>query len=200
MSEEQPNCNNEPTLILRNVSSLQNASFIHYLRSRGIPMLLAKRYLKEFHVYNNNTGNDFHAFGIRNVNEGYELKNPCFEGCIEPRGISFIRGTEVLHDEAHVFNTMLDFLSVLAWQKTSRVEWDAIILNGLNYLPQAFPYLRNYTYETIYTWLDNDKQGEATTQALHDLAKQEGNFVIHPMNSIYAPHRDVSTWHKRFNL
>ena len=200
MSEEQTNRNNEPTLVLRKVSSLQKASFIHYLRSRGIPMLLAKRYLKEFHVYNNNTGNDFHAFGIRNVNDGYELKNPCFEGCIEPRGISFIRGTEVLHDEAHVFNTMLDFLSVLAWQKTSRVEWDAIILNGVNYLPQAFPYLRNYTYETIYTWLDNDKQGEVTTKALHDLAEQEGNFVIHPMNSIYAPHKDVSTWHKRFNL
>ena len=196
MSVEQTNSNHEATLIVRKVYSLQNAAFIHYLRSKGIPMLLAKRYLKELHVYNIKTGNDFHAFGIENVNEGYELKNPCFEGCIAPKGISLIRGTEVLHDEAHVFNNVMDFLSVLAYQKTSRVEWDAIILNGLDCLPQAFPYIKNYSYKTLYTWLDNDAAGEAATKALHDLAEQEGNFVVAPMNNIYAPHNDVSAWHR----
>lgn len=195
MSVEQTNSN---ALILRNVSSLQSASFFHYLRSQGIPMILARKYLKELHVYNEDTGNNFYAFGIRNVNDGYELKNPRFEGCIGPKSISFVRGTEVLHDEAHVFYSVMDFLSVLAYQGTSRVEWDAIILNGYDCLPQAFPYIKNYTYETLYTWLDNDAAGAAATQALHDLAEADGNFAVQPMNNIYVPHKDVSDWYRHW--
>lgn len=183
------------TLELKKTGALQNAAFINYLHSRGIPLSCARKYLREAHIHNGNTGKIFQALAFRNENGGFELRNKFFKGCIAPKGISFIRGKKILPEEIHVFEGFMDFLSALVHQKSNSFEGDAIILNSTACLHEAFPYIRNYSYKTLYSWLDNDAAGQKATLALHDLALKDGNFIVKPMNEIYAPHKDVNTWH-----
>ena len=55
-------------------------------------------------------------------------------------------------------------------------------------VPQALPYIENYTYQTLYTWLDNDAAGERATDAFNKFAAQQGKITVKPMNQTYAPH------------
>jgi DNA primase len=187
--------NDAPVLELRKIYALQNDSLINYLHARGIPLPFAKRYLKEAHVRNANSGKTFFAIAIENESGGYELRNKFFKGCIAPKGISVIRGRETLSHEVHVFEGIFDFLSALAYQKTNRFNGDAIILHSVSSLKQAFPYIRNYSYKIVYSWLDNDDAGKRTQEELAKFIKSEGNLALRPMNAEYAGHKDVNAWH-----
>lgn len=186
---------NAPALELRTVSPLQNPLFINYLSSRGIPLTLAKRYLKEANVRNSYTGKTFSAIAIQNESGGYELRNKFFKGCIAPKDIAFIRGRNPVPNEVHIFEGFMDFLSALIYEKTLRFEGDAIILNSVSGLNQAWPYLKGYGYKSLYTWLDNDSAGETATQSFRKFAKEQKINSFQAMNQIYAPHKDVNAWH-----
>lgn len=183
------------TLELKALTSVRNGTFDLFLHSRGIPLSIAKKYMKEARIDNKHSGKSFHALALKNENGGYELRNKFFKGCIAPKGITFIRGTKILHDEVHVFEGVMDFFSALIYQKKHRFEGDVIILNSTACLQEAFPYIKNYTYKTVYSWLDNDAAGQAATMALQKLALEEKKFTIKPMNSLYSPHKDVNEWH-----
>lgn len=184
----------DPALDLRKTSALQNPLFISYLNTRGIHFQLAKKYLKEASIYNKNTGKTFQALCLRNENGGFELRNKFFKGCIAPKGISFIRGSKFLPEEIHVFEGLMDFLSALMHEKKSQFDGDVIILNSIACLKESFIYIGNYSYKTIYTWLDNDLAGKTATKALAEFAKHHGDLKFLPMNKIYTKHKDVNDW------
>ncbi|MBE7172352.1 MAG: toprim domain-containing protein [Williamsia sp.] len=184
-------------LQLRKASALRHPSFVSYLSSRGIPLALARKYLKEVCVRNLHTGKNFFALGFENENGGYELRNKVFKGCIAPKTISFIRGNTPLPADIHVFEGFMDFLSALTKQKDNRFEGDVIVLNSLICLPQAFPYIKDYSYKTLYTWLDNDATGKEANRILQGFAAKQGSLVFKPMNETYATHKDVNEWHMR---
>jgi Toprim-like/CHC2 zinc finger len=184
------------TLSLRRITAVQNPTFIPYLDSRGIPFALARKYLKEAYVHNANTGADFYALAIANENGGYELRNKFFKGCIAPKSISFVRGTHLLHDEIHIFEGMMDFLSALSIQKDKKFEGDVIILNSLSCLQHAWPYIKNYSYKRLYSWLDNDAPGQKAGQILKEFTMEQAGMDFIPMNNLYAAHKDVNDWHR----
>jgi hypothetical protein len=179
----------------KEVYDLEHPGLVDYLESRGIPLLLAKKYLKEALVRNAYTDRKFYAISFRNEGNGYELRNKFFKGCISPKSISFIRGTKVPAEEIHVFEGFMDFLSALSYQRGNRFEGDVIILNSLICLAQALPYIKNYTYKMLYSWLDNDEAGQKATKALKEFAAKEKNLTFKSMNETYAPHKDVNAWH-----
>lgn len=183
------------TLELRKVTALQNAVFINYLHSRGIPFTLGKRYLIEAHVHNRHTGKTFSALAVPNENGGYELRNKFFKGCIASKGISFFRGRTLFPEEIHVFEGFMDFLSALVYQKTSRFEGDAIVLNSTANVSQAFPYIKDYSYKIIYSWLDNDTAGQCATKTLRDFAGKQKKLSFKAMNETYKDFKDVNAWH-----
>ncbi len=183
-------------LVLQELYALRQPALISYLESRGIPLTLASKYLKELIVVNTDNGKKFHAIGLRNEANGYELKNKFFSGCIAPQSISFIRGVNIPAAEIHIFTGFMDFLSALSYQKGTRFAGDVIILNAVACLPQIFPYIENYTYKKLYTWLDNDTAGARATQALREFVVQDDNLTFKTMNKLYAPHKDVNAWHR----
>ena len=183
------------TLTLQKLHDLKHRGLINYLDSRGIPLALAKKYLKEALIQNANTRRKFYALSLRNEENGYELRNKFFKGCIAPKSISFIRGTKSPASEIHVFEGVMDFLSVIAQQKGYHLDGDVVILNSVACLPKAIPYLKNYTYETVYSWLDNDIAGKKASQTLKSFVEKETNFSFMSMNNIYAPYKDVNAWH-----
>lgn len=191
------NSDQDSLLVLKSVKPIAQRTLIDYLESRGISLAAAKQCVKELRIYNKATKKSFFALGLRNEDEGYELRNKFFKGCIRPKTITFIRGTDP--NGIHIFEGFMDYLTVLTCNKGKRLKDDTIILNSLSCIKQATPYIKDYGYKTVYTWLDNDRAGEKAKASLEEFFNTEKCLLHKPMNAVYRPHKDVNAWHM-YNL
>lgn len=189
----------EKELIKKRVTQINHTGLIQYLDNRGIALPIAKHVLREVHVFNKKTGKSFSALGLKNEENGYELRNPGYKGSVGTKHISFIRGEIPKPDAIHIFEGMMDYLTFLTIKKRLTLINDVIVLNSLVNLKHASAYIKNYGYRVAYTWLDNDKAGHRATKALSDFFKTEENLLHKPMNKVYAPHKDVNAWHMHNN-
>ncbi len=185
----------ESGLLLLGTKEIQHPALIRYLQERGIPLSLARRYLKHAIVLNRETGKKFFALSFANEEGGHELRNSQRKACVAPKAITFIRGAVAKPKAIHLFEGCFDFISVLANRKCSQLQEDSIVLNSLSCLHQAAPYIKGFDYQVLYSWLDNDPAGDGTTQALADFVRTEEGLTIYAMNHLYKPHKDVNAWH-----
>lgn len=185
----------DATLVLKNAKPIKHPALIKYLENRGIPLVVAIPYMSEVLVHNTDTRKDFFALGMKNEEEGYEIRNPYFKGCLGAKAITFIRGRRPKPEGIHLFEGMFDFVSAITFSKVAQFEDDAIILNSLSCLKQATPYIKGYGYRFAYTWFDNDPAGEKATQSIAEFLKTEEGLLHRPMNAVYMPDKDVSAWH-----
>jgi hypothetical protein len=184
----------EPKLTLLAAEPIRHIALIHYLEKRGIPLKIANRYIKQIRFRNRKTGKTMFSLGWKNEDEGYELNNPNFKGCIGTKDITFIRGTNPKPEGIHIFEGMTDFLSVITNQNGKPLIYDSLILNSVSCIKRATPYIKNYGYRVGYTWLDNDQAGRQATKSIIQLFNDE-NMVHIPMNGVYRPYKDVNAWH-----
>ena len=182
-------------LVLKEISPIEHLLLMRYLKSRGISFPLAERYLKQLRLFNPDTKKSFFTLGFKNEDDGFEARNPFFKGCVGAKSITFIRGANTHEQGVHIFEGCMDFLSALEQQERKALNDDAIVLNSLSCFSLAIPYINNYGYRIGYTWLDNDKAGAKTSAALAEFFKSQNQLKYKPMNTIYAPHKDVNAWH-----
>lgn len=180
---------------LRSVSDLTHPSLIQTLKNKGIHIPLAKKYLREVLVKDVSKNSVFCAIGAANVGNGYEFWNDFITGFVSPKNISFVRGRDFLPNHIHVFERYIDFLSALSQEDLGILEGDVIILNSISCLPQIYPYVINYGYEKLYSWLGNSIAGNRATQSLREFCLRQGDLAFRPMNKKYAPHPSVNDWH-----
>lgn len=184
-------------IVVNRILPIRDEAYQKYLELKGIPYDLAKIYLKSALVTNVVTNKRFSALAFENENCGFQLLNSNFKGYAAPDGVSVIRGSIPLPKEVHVFKNVMDFLSLLASQNRSILDGDSIILNSLSNLTGAFPYIRGYSYQTLYSWLDNDASSQKASEILNAFTyKQERRIAFRAMNKLYAGYRDVSRWHR----
>lgn len=184
-------------IVVNKVLPIRDDAYSKYLSLKGIPLDLAKMYLKSAMVTNVVTNKRFSALAFENENGGFQLLNSDFKGYAAPDGISLVRGSIPLPKEVNVFKNVIDFLSMLASQNKSILDGDSIILNSLSNLTGAFPYIRGYSYQTLYSWLDNDSASQKAGEILNAFTyKQERRIVFKAMNRVYAGYKDVSRWHR----
>ncbi|MCE7056879.1 toprim domain-containing protein [Algoriphagus sp. AGSA1] len=188
------NIDENPKLVLKDVHPLRHAALIHYIKSRGIPPKFAHKYVREVSAYHTEKKKTYFSIGFPNEENGYELRNPFFKGCIRPKYISFIRGTVTKPKGIHIFEGFMDYLSVITQRKGKPLSNDTIVLNSLTCIGQAKAYIKGYGYAVGFTWFDNDKAGEKAAKAFNEFFKSEG-IILKPKNDIYAPHKDVNAWH-----
>ena len=174
---------------------ITHRSLAIYLQSRGIPLAIAARHLKQIKVYNKADKTRWTAVGCKNETRGYELRSSNFKGCSRPKDITFIRGKIPKPDGVHVFKSIMDYLSVLARLRGKPLNDDAIILHSLYNMKKASAYIKNYGYRFGYTWMDNDESGRQATASWDEFFKTEDNLIHKPMNRLYAAHKDVNAWH-----
>lgn len=180
---------------------ISHPALVQYLQSRGIELTLAKSYLLQVHVKSNQRKRGYFALGLQNEEGGYEVRNQFFKGSVSPKSIRFIRGTKPKPEAIHLFEGFMDFLSAVSQLKNKALSGDAIILNSLSNLNHALPYMKNYGYRTLYSWMDNDPAGERAIQALTDFCASEEGLIHVPMNKLYRNHKDVNDWHvSRLNI
>ena len=187
---------NDSALVLSKTTTLQQQRLIEYLADRGIPLSVGKKYLKEALIYNKNTQKHFKTLAFKNEDDGWELRNPIIKGCIRPKAISFIRGSQYQNGGIHFFEGFMDFLTVVTINEGKPLRDDAIILNSLSCMDKATGYIKGYKYYKVaYTWMDNDMAGKKATTSLDEFFKTEGDLQHKPMNFMFKPYKDVNAWH-----
>ncbi len=183
----------EKALTVRTIKPITQIGLIYYLEQRGIDVVLAKKHLKQVEVINKTTGKRFYALGLKNEENGYELRNKYFKGCVRKKHITFIRGTVPKPDGIHVFEGMFDYLTFLTLKK--KHQNDVIILNSLSCLNKGMAYIKGYNYKYAYTWLDNDNQGDKATELFAAFCKTENDLTHKPASAKYVPYKDLNAWH-----
>ncbi|OQP49070.1 hypothetical protein A4R26_31145 [Niastella populi] len=183
-------------LIITHVQDIERPALIQYLESRGIPLSVAKPYLKEVYVHNKESKKSIFALGFKNDKSGYEIRNAFFKGSAKPKYLTFIRGLIPKPEGIHIFEGWPDYLTAIIRKRNGqRFKDDTIVLNSLSNLKKATPYIKGYGYRIAYTWMHNDEPGKAATTSLDNFFKTEENLLHKPMNKEYAPYKDMNAFH-----
>lgn len=175
----------EPKLHLTRISDIQHSALKNYLHFRGIPLHVAALDMKEAKVYNRITKKHFFALAMKNEEDGYELRNQIFKGCVGAKDITFIRG--INPSGIHLFEGSFDYETMLTINKGKPFRNDTIILHSVSNVDQAISLIKGFNYEFALTWMDNDKAGRKARLLLNEFCKTESGLLHKPMNKMYAP-------------
>lgn len=184
----------DTSLVLKRTGPLQHKALLAYGRNRGLSDEVLKGYLTEVHFKNTATDKTIFAFGMKNESGGFEVRNSFFKGCVKTKNVTLIRG-QPKPSGVHVFEGMMDFLTVIEWRKGLPLDDDALILHSLNSMNKGSAFIRNYGYEFCYTWMDNDQAGDRATHIWAEFCREEPGLTHVPMNKAYLPHKDVNAAH-----
>ena len=177
-------------------SPLQSPLIFTYLEGRRIPRSIAERYFRLIHYRNKKkaTSKPYFAFGMRNINGGWECRSASdepkmkFKSALLVRDIILVKGTQEGRDDVLIFEGMLDFASLLVLRGREQLKGDALILNGLSSYGRAKAYIEKYAYKRIHTFLDNNPSGQSSAQTFQE---DFGDMAIN-QSYIFAPHVDLN--------
>jgi hypothetical protein len=185
----------EPKLKLISAKDIKHPALEKYLEDRGIRVDVAKHYLQEVRVKNKETGSSLFALGLLNEDNGYELRNSFFKGCVGKKSISVIRGKNPSGEGLHMFEGVMDFLSIVTDLPDGKLDHDAIVLNSLSCLGKASAYIHRFGYSSLWTWMDNDEAGQKAKANIQAFVENEAGLSHYPMNDSYKDFKDVNEWH-----
>lgn len=174
---------------------LSNGLLLEYIEQRGISYDVVRFQFKEIVAYHKGHKRNFHFIGLRNEEGGYYIRSPQAKANIGIKAITFIRGTDAKPTAVNVFADIWDYFSIITRQKDKVLKNDSIILNSSDCLKDAIAYIRNYGYETLFTWMENTDQGKAIDLFFLNFSKLEPGLECLPMNWIYKDHQGVNAWH-----
>lgn len=193
--QQPPETETGPLLSLQKLVPIRHPALIRYLETRAIPLQVAKTYMQQAHIRIEKSGKTFFALSMANEEGGLELRTPFMKSCIAPKYGTFIRGSIIQPPGIHLFEGMMDFLSVVTREQGKPLENDSYILHSASNIHTAPPYLKEYGYKMLFSWMHNDKAGVTASNALSEFVKTQHGLVHYPMNKIYTPHKDVNDWH-----
>ncbi|UPT67646.1 MAG: CHC2 zinc finger domain-containing protein [Sphingobacteriales bacterium JAD_PAG50586_3] len=171
---------------------IRHRALVLYLQKRGLVLNDVKKHLKEVQVRNPKTGKTFAALGMKNDSRGYEIRNNILKSSVATKDITFIRGLSHKGQYIHIFEGFMDYFSAVSYQKEKQFEGDTIILHSLSNLKKAFPYIRCYGYQTLFSWTDNDEAGNKAITLIDEFVATEEGLAHVTMNRFYHPHKDVN--------
>lgn len=183
---DQKNNDENPVFEIKTVSPLKKSW--PYVQGRGIEEAVAKTYLFDVEFTNRNTGKTYFAAGIKNLSNGFEIRNPFFKSSIGKKDMSFIKGEEGTKTIS-VFEGFMDFLTYLTEEEIVKAKEDILILNSLSFQQQAKIFLQSGNYEKVLTFFDNDRTGREATEAF----KQSFSGKVETQNFRYEGFDDYNS-------
>lgn len=169
----------------------------YLVEERRIPAELAQQYLALVRYRNKATGKEYFGIGMKNQSDGFEVRSASsqqnFKSALLARDITIIPGASIPGARAerstvHIFEGMMDFLSFLVLNGVESSPDDCIIMHSLTSFDRAVAYIRSQNYQTIKTYLDNDKAGQQGTERF----KAEFGATLLPQGESYASHHDLN--------
>ena len=119
-----------------------------------------------------NADKPYFAIGSRTWQEGYEVRNRYFKGCVAPKDITHIRQQDGQRCMCYLFEGFMDYLSFLTIRVRNNPQHprldtqDYVILNSVSNLAKAESILETYTQ--VGCFLDNDTAGRNTCTKLKE--------------------------------
>lgn len=183
----------EEILILDKVLPLKSAVLENYLRERCVNISIARNYLKVVQYHHSEKGTKYFGLGFQNLSGDFDVRNPKMKTVVGSKDISFIKGSREGSKNITVFEGFMDFLSYLTFKNQSTLNSDVIVLNSDKLKERAKEFIKNGSYEKVYTFFDNDVAGEKTNQSFAEL---ENEVVL--CNHIYKDFKDFNEfWQKK---
>jgi hypothetical protein len=170
--------------IIESVGAIEDAALEAYVRSRAIPLDLARLYLKE--VAYRVDGHPYRALAFANDSGGFEVRNAGFQGTIGEKDLSYLplSGSH----QAAVFEGFFDFLSVLAYYGREQAKANVLVLNSLSMLERGKRRAQLEEIQKIYAYLDHDDAGRAGLATLG----MANTWDMVDASTLYAGHKDAN--------
>jgi len=186
-------CEEDKKYFLTNIDELTDASLIDYLLEFGVPASTSRKYLQQVKLYNREDRKHFLTVGMINEDEGYELRSSELSDYIDgERDVSFVRGLQLVPPHLHVFLDMMDFLLVVSRQPGEAFVGDAIVLHSLDLLNKVPPYVYQYDYDVLFSWMPNTHKGMSARIRLSAVCATEPRLRHRPQNPLYADCKTVN--------
>ncbi|MFN8344035.1 MAG: toprim domain-containing protein [Spirosomataceae bacterium] len=161
---------------------VKNPVLINYLKERGIPYSLAKKYLYE--VMNTAKDRVYFYVGFRNNSDGYALRNRSFKRCLGTQDITTFDLES--RKTVAVFEGFFDFLSALVLFGLEVPRIPTVVLNSTNNRKKAIEYLREF--EQVNCFFDRDKSGEECFRLLRD----RDGLPVKDQSKMYEGYNDLN--------
>lgn len=173
--------------------TIKNPIINHYLeKERCIPKNVADCYLLEVKYRNLKNQKDYFAFGMKNESGGYEIRAASdqysFKSALQVRDISLLPGRYPERKIVNIFEGMTDFLSLLVMYNTLQLSGDAIVMHSLSSFARTKEVIEQQAYETINTFLDNNKAGEEGTKRF----KETFTGKVESQSHLFVPYTDLN--------
>lgn len=170
--------------VIESVGVIEDRALEAYVRSRAIPLDLARLYLKE--ISYRVEGNGYRALAFENDAGGFEVRNAGFKGTIGKKDTSYfpLEGSR----QAAVFEGFFDFLSVLAYYQREQANANVLVLNSLALMERGIGHLQAVETEKLYAYLDHDDAGEAGLLTLGN----RGPWDVVDASGFYRGHKDAN--------
>jgi hypothetical protein len=164
-------------------------SLIDYIKNkRKINATALSEFAVEIH-FSDQKGRKFFGVGMKNLSDGYEIRNPYFKGSIGKKDLIFVKGTA--QNGLSIFEGMFDFFSAITYfGKHVVMQNDILILNSVAFEAQAIDFLKNHPeYTHLSLFLDNDAAGQLTVEHIKTAFPER---LIEPSFALYLPHKDFN--------
>ena len=162
------------------VQEIIHPALIQYVNLRGISAMIARTYCKE--VWYRYKDNQFFAIGLRNIKNGWELRNKIFKNSSSPKSFTYIQNN---NKQLIMLEGMFDLLSLATIDEFLMNTSDILALNSIAFIRAIEDYLEKY--ESVHLYLDNDKAGERATEYLTKKYKH-----VIDQSRFYKNHNDLN--------
>lgn len=192
-AKPQRNFSNDKELEFLSAGAISNPQIFAYLwEVRRIPDSLASLYLQEVKYLHKKSGKTFFAFGMENQSGGYEIRaatdNYSFKSALNARDVSIIEGADKESRVVNLFEGMIDFLSLLVMLNVQQLSGHSIVMHSLSSFSRTVKVIRAKDYQTINTFLDNDRVGEEHTEKF---VAEFGERVV-PQSDLFSSYKDLN--------
>lgn len=158
---QKPNTNikKKDNIEIISIRTIKHIALIEYLRSRKIPLNIARQFLNE--IYYKSNGYRFFGLGLKNHLGGWELRNKFYKSSSSPKMYTYFNSNQ---KTLLVFEGMFDFLSMATINPLLIYQSDSIILNSISFIANIEEHIPKYEQTLLY--LDNDPSGNLATSSL----------------------------------
>jgi hypothetical protein len=169
-------------IVIHKIKELQHPALEQYIVSRNISIRKAKKIIKEVHYQFKDK--KYFAIGLQNSSGGWELRNKYLKNGSSPKDVTHLKNGQ---SKLMVTEGMFDLLSILETNKMLETQYDFLVMNSISFLEKVK--LISVEYSLIELYLDNDTNGEVTTQ---NLIKGTNRFK--DKSALYHGFKDVNDW------
>ena len=171
-----PKITKETKYAITKTEKISNKNLLLYLNERKINLDFAKRFCCQVH-YTFDHKKEYYGVGFRNNNNGFEVRNAFYKGCLNGKDITTICNKSQI---VSLFESWSDFLSYLTLKKKVPDE-DYVILNSTSLVKKVLELVREYS--EIKVFFDNDQAGDKATNFLLDNIRDKvTDYRIHYKN------------------